>query len=94
MGWFDRKIYFYFQHSHALTLSLLSRSSPASPTLSRPHFFPLISSLENHKKNQGCSLVWYLDWKRKAVRYTACNKERVSSASNLAPKFVISLAHA
>ena len=25
MGWFDRKIYFYFQHSHALTLS---RSSP------------------------------------------------------------------
>ncbi|PSO91277.1 MAG: hypothetical protein BRC52_01885 [Cyanobacteria bacterium SW_5_48_44] len=21
MGWFDRKIYFYFQHSHALTLS-------------------------------------------------------------------------
>ena len=30
MGWFDRKIYFYFQHSHALTLSLLSRSSPAA----------------------------------------------------------------
>ena len=27
MGWFDRKIYFYFQHSHALTLS-------------RSHFFP------------------------------------------------------
>ena len=69
MGWFDRKIYFYFQHSHALTLSLLSRSSPASPTLSRPHFFPLISSLENYKKNQGVfpGLVFRLETKGSAL---------------------------
>ncbi|PSO50821.1 MAG: hypothetical protein BRC34_16420 [Cyanobacteria bacterium QH_1_48_107] len=30
MGWFDRKIYFYFQHSHALT------SFPQLPASSRP----------------------------------------------------------
>ena len=35
MGWFDRKIYFYFQHSHALTaftLSLLSRVCASART--------------------------------------------------------------
>ena len=30
MGWFDRKIYFYFQDSHALTLSH-SHFFPAAP---------------------------------------------------------------
>ena len=48
MGWFDRKIYFYFQHSHALTLSrthaltllLLSRSSPRPRVPVSPRLLP------------------------------------------------------
>ncbi|PSO78442.1 MAG: hypothetical protein BRC37_00765 [Cyanobacteria bacterium QH_3_48_40] len=38
MGWFDRKIYFYFQHSHALTLSR-SHFFPAAPRVRSPSAF-------------------------------------------------------